>query len=107
MQPPPIRIDAPPGFAPLGSALASLGIGVTLIDRDMRIQYANELVRDQASELSCGRDHCFAALWSREGRCADCLPLLVFRTGEAAEGIRERGRPGTRPEACRARAVPI
>jgi PAS domain S-box-containing protein len=107
MRPAPIRLTAPDDFAPLGSALAALGIGVTLIDREMRIQYANELVHDEASELSCGRDHCFAALWRREGRCADCLPLLVFRTGEAAEGVRERGLPGAPREAWRVRAIPI
>ena len=107
MLPPPIRIDAPPGFAPLGSALAALGIGVTLIDREMRIQYANELVHEQATELSCGGDHCFSALWRKGGRCSDCLPLLVFRTGEAQEGVRERGQPGAAPEAWRVRAIPV
>ncbi|WP_242393096.1 PAS domain S-box protein [Anaeromyxobacter oryzisoli] len=102
-----LRIASPSDLAPLGDALAALGIGITLVDRELRVQLANAFVREQASELSCGADHCFAALWHRSQRCADCLPLLVFRTGEAQEGVRERGRPGERPEAWRVRAVPV
>jgi PAS domain S-box-containing protein len=104
---PAVRIPAPEAFAPVGDALAALGIGVTLVDREMRIRYANAFVRDAVSELSCGGDHCFAALWRKDQRCPDCLPLLVFRTGEAHEGVRERGRPGAPAEAWRVRAIPV
>jgi PAS domain S-box-containing protein len=102
-----LRVAAPGELEPLGQALATLGIGITLVDREMRIQFANSFVREAATELTCGSDHCFSSLWHKAHRCADCLPLLVFRTGEPQEGIRERGRPGERPEAWRVRAVPV
>ena len=59
------------------------------------------------SELSCGNDHCFAAMWKATQPCSDCLPRQVFRTGQASEGIRERGRPGAWPEVWRVRAIPV
>jgi PAS domain S-box-containing protein len=102
-----LRIARPDELAPLGDALALLGVGITLVDRTMRIQYANRFVGEAAAELSHGGDHCFGALWGSAHRCSDCLPLLVFRTGEPQEGIRERGRLGERPEVWRVRAVPV
>jgi PAS domain S-box-containing protein len=102
-----LRIAAPADLEPLGDALAALGIGITVVDREMRVQFANAFVREYASELSCGTDHCFSSLWGLAQRCPDCLPLLVFRTGEPHEGVRERGRPGERPETWRVRAVPV
>ena len=104
---PPLRITAPSDLAPVGDALAALGIGITLVDRELRVQFANAFVREHTSELSCGGDHCFSALWRRTQRCPDCLPLLVFRTGEPQEGVRERGRSGERCEAWRVRAIPV
>jgi len=103
----PLHLQAPNDMSRLGDLLAMLGIGITLVDREMRIQYANPFVREVTSELSCGSDHCFASMWQRTHRCADCLPLLVFRTGEPQEGVRERGRPGERPEVWRVRAIPV
>src|SRR3990172_5611874 len=102
-----LRLSRPEDLAPLGDALAALGIGITLVDREMRIQFANAFVRASTTELFCGSDHCFSSLWRDTQRCPDCLPLLVFRTGEAQEGIRERGRPGVPAEAYRVRAVPV
>ncbi|HYG67139.1 MAG TPA: PAS domain-containing protein, partial [Anaeromyxobacteraceae bacterium] len=104
---PRIQIERPEDLAPLGDALAALGIGVTLVDREMRVRFANAHVKSLAAELDCGKDHCFAALWHSSRRCPDCLPLLVFRTGEPHEGVRERGRPGAPPEAWRVRAAPV
>jgi PAS domain S-box-containing protein len=103
----PLHIVRPEDLGPLGEALALFGVGVTLVDRDMRIRFANRAVEEATSELSCGADHCFSALWRSTRRCPDCLPLLVFRTGEAQEGVRERGKPGAPPEAWRVRAVPV
>ena len=103
----PLCIEAPEQFAPTGAALAAVGIGVTLVDRSMKVCWANDLVREQAAELFCGSTHCFASLWNKAQRCPDCLPLLVFKTGEPQEGLRERGREGARLEAYRVRAVPV
>ncbi|MHB8875378.1 MAG: PAS domain S-box protein [Myxococcaceae bacterium] len=107
MGPPRIQIATPEQLDSAGDLLASLGVGLTLVDRDMRVQWANVFIREYASELSCGSDHCFSALWRKDNRCSDCLPLLVFRTGEPREGVRERGRPGTPHEPWRVRAVPV
>lgn len=107
MRPASLRIARPDDLAPIGEALSALGIGLSLVDREMRIQFANAYVRAYTSELSCGSDHCFSSMWRITSRCPDCLPLLVFRTGEAQEGLRERGRPGERPEPWRVRAVPV
>jgi len=103
----PLRLGSPEELAPIGEALADFGVGVTLVDREMRIQFANRAAREATSELSCGADHCFSALWRSTRRCPDCLPLLVFRTGEAQEGVRERGKAGVPPEAWRVRAIPV
>lgn len=107
MPEPTLRITRPAELEPLGDALSALGIGMTLVDREMRVEWANRLIVGMAEELSCGGHHCFASLWKTSQRCPDCLPLLVFRTGEAQEGVRERGAPGAPVEAYRVRAVPV
>lgn len=103
---PPLRIDRPEDFAPYGEVLSRLGIGVTLVDRGMQVRWANDWIHEYAEELTLG-NHCFVALWKSHHRCADCLPLLVFRTGEAQEGVRERARPDDPMGAYRVRAVPV
>ncbi|HSM92761.1 MAG TPA: PAS domain-containing protein, partial [Anaeromyxobacteraceae bacterium] len=103
----PIRISSPADLEPLGAALSALGVAVTLVDREMRVQWANPLVDELASEVSCGGHHCFQALWRSGQRCPDCLPQLVFRTGQPQEGVRERGVRGGPPEAFRVRAIPV
>ena len=65
MPPTLLRLAAPDQIAPVGEALAALGIGLTLVDREMRIQYANGFVKESTSELTCGVDHCFSSLWRR------------------------------------------
>ena len=102
-----LRISSPSDLEAAGRLLASLGIGLSLVDRELRVQWANAFVREQAEELSCGNDHCFAAMWKATQPCSDCLPRQVFRSGNASEGIRERGRPGAMPEVWRVRAIPV
>lgn len=102
-----LRIARPDELDPLGEALSAFGIGLTLVDREMQVRWANRWIQGMAQELSCGGSHCFAAMWKANQRCPDCLPLLVFRTGDAQEGVRERGRPGSPVEAYRVRAVPV
>jgi PAS domain S-box-containing protein len=103
----PLRIERPDELDPLGESLSAFGIGLTLVDRQMLVCWANRFIRGMAPELSSGSSHCYSAMWKAEHRCPDCLPLLVFRTGEAQEGARERGRPGFPVEAYRVRAVPV
>jgi len=103
----PLRIGRPDELDPLGESLSAFGIGLTLVDRQMLVCWANRFIRGMAPELSSGSSHCYSAMWKAEHRCPDCLPLLVFRTGEAQEGARERGRPGFPVEAYRVRAVPV
>lgn len=106
MEPFPVRIERPEDLDPLGEALSALGVGVTLVDEELRVRWANALVRGMAKEI-CGGDHCFEALWKAGHRCSDCLPLLVFRTGDPQEGVRERAPAGSPVEAFRVRAVPV
>jgi PAS domain S-box-containing protein len=103
----PLRLSHPEDLTAAGEVLASLGIGVTLVDRDMHIQYANSFVKEITGNIACGSDHCFISLWHANHRCSDCLPLLAFRTGEAQEGLRERGKPGTPVETWRVHAAPV
>ncbi len=74
-----LRVAAPADLEPLGQALATLGIGITLVDREMRIQFANSFVREAATELTCGKDHCFSSLWHEAHRSSaqNVLPGTV------------------------------
>ncbi len=80
---------------------------MTLVDREMTLVWANEHIREAFRDFRPGADHCFATLWERSRRCSDCLPLLVFRTGEAHEGIRLKGRTGEPLETYRVLALPV
>jgi PAS domain S-box-containing protein len=84
-----------------------LGICTQLVARDMRVVWTNRLTRERfADEVALGEAHCFER-WGRSGTCPDCLPLVAFRTGQVAEGLRQRGRPTERGETYRVRAVPV
>src|SRR5690349_619895 len=107
MLPDSLRIDRPEDVGAVGDALSALGIGLTLVDPELRVRWANAAIRAYAEEIACGGSHCFTSLWRREQRCGDCLPMLVFASGEAQEGLRERGRPGAPLEVFRVRAVPV
>ncbi len=92
----------------LGKTLTALGIGASLVDRKMRLAWCNEVVAGHRQEqCGDGGEHCFAVAWGRKATCADCLPLLVFQTGEAHEGYRERHLPGQPRHVFRVRAIPI
>jgi signal transduction histidine kinase len=107
MLPTSLRIGSPEELAPIGEALSALGIGLTLVDPQLRVCWANAAIRAQADEIACGGSHCFSSLWRKEQRCSDCLPMLVFASGEPQEGLRERGRPGAPLEVYRVRAIPV
>ncbi len=90
-----------------GRLLADLGIGASLVDRELRLTWCNPVVRSQwLRGPGDGPEHCFALQWDRSARCADCLPILVFETGEPREGYRERHRPGQSDRVYRVRAIP-
>ena len=57
-----LRIGSPGDLDPLGEALSALGIGMTLVDRELRVRWANALAASLAAELSCGGSHCFAGM---------------------------------------------
>lgn len=101
------RIESPDELNDAGALLSALDIGLTLVDRSMRLVWANDVARALADDVRIGGHHCFAALWKRRSRCPDCLSLLVFRTGETQEGIRERGRPNAPSELYRVRSLPV
>lgn len=88
--------------------LASLGIGASVIDRQLHLKWCNSLLEQRRAERTGdGGEHCFAVHWGRHSSCADCLPLLVFQTGEPHEGFRERQLPGQPRQVFRVRAVPL
>ncbi len=92
----------------LGDTLAALGIGASLVDRKLRLSWCNTVVAEHREEhRGDGGEHCFAVHWGRKASCADCLPLLVFKTGEAREGYREREPPGQPRHVYRVRAIPV
>jgi PAS domain S-box-containing protein len=92
----------------LGELLADLGVAACLVDRGLRIAWSNRLIGSGCADLAVNDGgHCFAVHWSRASRCADCLPILVFETGEPREGYRERQRPGERRRVYRVRALAV
>ncbi|MBI4951420.1 MAG: PAS domain S-box protein [Myxococcales bacterium] len=94
-------------LASLGDVLESLGVGVSLVDRGLRLVWTNQRGATAERRDCTTGSHCFAAHWGRSARCGDCLPVLVFRTGEAHEGYRERQAPGEARRVMRVRAIPI
>ncbi len=103
----PIVIDELSELEPLGEAAATLGVALSLVDDAMTVRWRNRTCAEWFGELACGGGHCFAWHWGRSERCADCLPLLVFRSGEPREGLRVRGRPGEPRSAFRVTALPV
>lgn len=88
-----LSIDGPRDLDVLAIPTRELGIDLVVIDREMRVVWSNQVVVNKRLESSSRPVHCFSAQWGRGDRCPDCLPLLGFRTGEAQEGLRERGKP--------------
>ncbi len=103
-----MRLAHPHDLEPLGRLAEEAGIGLTLIDASMAVVWANGAAG--CGELPSGDGpptHCFAAKWGRTSRCPDCIPRLVFRTGEARRGMRERAAPGQPRQTYWVRAIPV
>ncbi len=103
-----IQIGHPRDLDSWGHLASALGIGLTLLDQNLELIWYNELMRQKLPEIAGGPSHtCFAALWKSPRRCSDCLPTLVFSTGEPRVGIRERAQRGSLTEAYRICALPV
>jgi PAS domain S-box-containing protein len=69
--------------------LDSLQAGVTLLDQNLELVWANQFFKSHLAQLEgfCGT-HCFAGLRAGERRCEDCLPPRVQRSRTLAEAVR-------------------
>mgnify|MGYP001134400075 CR=1 FL=1 len=67
--------------------LDSVSDGVTLIDRELRIQYQNQTVR-QLFGSRIG-EHCYQAYRRLDEPCRDCMVLDVLKDGRERRGIRD------------------
>ncbi|MDF1563640.1 MAG: PAS domain S-box protein [Deltaproteobacteria bacterium] len=103
----PLQIDRLEDLESLGESASLLGVGLSLVDPQMRVVWQNALMREAFPEVRCGSSHCFTSHWGRDSRCPDCLPLLTFRSGEAREGLRIRARPGEARQTYRVMALPV
>jgi PAS domain S-box-containing protein len=103
-----VKLNRPEDLDPIDEVSSSLGITLALVDREMNIVWANGKLESLFREpVPRSTRHCFAALWARHERCPDCIPALVFSTGEPREGIRERGGPGEPPQPRLVRGLPV
>jgi len=101
-----LQIESPAELEALGRVLSVLGIGASLVSREMTVCWLNEEMVRQSGPLM-GEPHCFSHYWGREQRCSDCLPALVFRTAARREGFRERVHRGSAPDSYRVQAIPV
>lgn len=107
MDHPGLQIERPEELDSIDEVTSLLGVALQLVAPNMKVAWSNRLARERfADAVASGDDHCFER-WGHSGTCPDCLPLLAFRTGNSAEGIRQRGRPGERGETYRIRALPV
>jgi signal transduction histidine kinase len=88
----------------------ALGIGISIIDRDFKIVWTNNLVQH---ENGAGQPqdvigaHCYTAYYGRQSLCPGCLPLRSFQTGEVYTEVSRRiGRNG-QPHYLRITSLPI
>jgi PAS domain S-box-containing protein len=103
-----VKLNRPEDLDPIDDISSSLGITLALVDREMSIVWANDLLESLfRGPETAGSRHCFASLWARDERCPDCIPALVFSTGEPREGLRERGLPGEPPQLRLVRGLPV
>ncbi len=102
-----LQIDHPDELERIDEITSLLGICVQLVAPNMRVVWSNRQADESfADEITIGDKHCFER-WGHSGICPDCLPLVTFRTGQPAEGIRQRGRPDEQRGAYRVRAIPV
>ena len=67
--------------------LDTVSDGVTVIDKDLKIQYQNKtIVQLFGSKIG---EHCYEAYRSRKEPCGDCMVLEVLKDGRERRGIRD------------------
>lgn len=72
--------------------LDTVSDGVTVIDKDLKIQYQNKtVVQLFGSKIG---EHCYRAYRSRKEPCGDCMVLDVLKDGRERRGIRDIALPG-------------
>ncbi len=70
----------------LESILASMGDGLSIQDRDMRIIYQNKFMIDNFGSHT--GEHCYKAYENREEVCDECPIINAFKTGETCKALR-------------------
>jgi len=60
--------------------IAAIGEGLVIVDRDYKILYQNQILRDLAGDALGG--HCYAVYGSRENLCENCPVAATFADGE-------------------------
>ena len=67
--------------------LDTISDGVTVIDKDLKIQYQNKIIV-QLFGSNIG-EHCYKAYRNRKEPCQDCMVLEVLKDGKERRGIRD------------------
>ena len=78
--------------AKLRSIVDNVGVGISMVDRDMRILDLNHRMQDWFPEAdSAKRPYCYNVLGCSQGDkpCEDCPGLLTYRNGKVHESIRQ------------------
>lgn len=60
--------------------IAAIGEGLVIVDRDYKILYQNQILRDLAGDALGG--HCYAVYGARENLCENCPVAATFADGE-------------------------
>ncbi|MHB9087828.1 MAG: GAF domain-containing sensor histidine kinase [Thermoleophilia bacterium] len=81
---------------PLEKVLDTIGDGISLQDRELKIIYANNAQRRLFGEGVVGR-YCYEVYEKREGACDECPVARAMETGEPVHDVRHAtGRDGNR-----------
>jgi len=64
----------------------SMSDGVTILDRNMKIVFANKIQKKMFPEVNLIGDHCFFAYYRKKKICRDCPALKTMETQETLRG---------------------
>lgn len=71
----------------LETIVNSMNLGISVIDRDFQVVYANKWLREHLQVG--GGEHCYESRWQRTEVCVDCPVAQSFNTGEVVTVMRE------------------